>query len=134
LTLLPTKDDPRPTFFWSAEKPRGSDTWKVSTYPRLMWEASTGREIAVANAAEQATYTARGFVLSAPENAEAPDPVATMQAQLAQLSDADRKQIFEDVETARLARIKAQMGELSDEARAALIAGFAEQPKVKRTA
>lgn len=133
LRLLPTKDDPRPTFFWSAEPPRhAADLTKTTTYPRLMWEGTTGREITIKDAKEQATYTAQGFVLSPPANAEAPDPMDVIRQQLETLSPEDRKAVMLSAQAARLTKIQEAMAGLSETEMAALVASL--EPKVQKRA
>lgn len=115
LTLLPTKDDPRPTFFWSAEPPRHAvDLTRTTTYPRLMWEMSTGREVTVQDVTAEASYTAQGFTLTAPANAEAPDALAVLKAQLEMLSPEDRAVLVAAAQKDRLASIQAQIAGLSE--------------------
>jgi hypothetical protein len=133
LTLLPTKDDPRPTFFWSAEKPRNAaDLGRTTPYPRLMWETTTGREITVLNATEQATYTAQGFILTPPANAEAPDQEAIVRATLLALSPDDQRTVLLATKAARLKRVQDMAAGLGDDTFDALIASL-DTPK-KRTA
>ncbi len=132
LTLLPTKDDPRPTFFWSAEKPRNSpDLTKTMPYPRLMWHGTSGQEVTVADAKVEATYTSNGYILTPPANAEAPDAAAAMRAQLEQLSPEDRKLLVQAVQKDKMERLKAQMADLTDEEMAALLASV-EPAKQRR--
>jgi hypothetical protein len=134
LRLLPTKDDPRPTFFWSAEAPRdAADLTKTSLYPRLMWESTTGREITVVNAKDQASYTAQGFVLVAPANAETLDPSEMIRQQLEQLSPEDRKTIIAAAQKDRMARLQEAMAGLTEDELAALVASV-EPSKARRTA
>jgi len=113
LTLLPTATDPRPTFFWSAEKPR-NDPPQRAPFARLMWDGTTGREITVRSPEELATYTAKGFVLTAPGNAEAPDPADAVRAALEALSPEDRKTVLMAAQTARLARVQEMAAGLSE--------------------
>jgi len=89
LTLLPTKDDPRPTWFPSAEKPRNIDVSKTYEFPKLMWKGDTGQEITVASAEEQATKMRFGYVLTCPLAVEL-DPMEELQKQFSMLSDEDQ--------------------------------------------
>jgi hypothetical protein len=123
LRLVPTAADPRPTFYWSAESPRNAaDLSKTTPYPRLMWESKTGREITVMSAAAQETYTAQGFILTPPANAEAPDPADVMRDMLEGLSEADRKLVLHGAHQARMEQIRDMLLQLSDAERAALAA------------
>lgn len=130
LRLLPTKDDPRPTFFWSAESPRHApDLTKTTPYPRLMWHGTTGQEITVKNAEAQETHTAKGFILSPPANAEQPDPMDAIRLAFESLSPEDRATLVAAQKQSRLDTLQAQMAELSEADLEALIAGA---PKVKK--
>lgn len=140
LRLMPTANDPRPTFFWSAVSPRNAvDLGRTTAYPRLMWEASTGKEVTVGsatakpeeNAAIVAAHEARGYVLTPPGNAEAPDPADAMRDLLEGLSEKDRELVLHGARQARLAQIQTGLLELSDEDREALFAAFASEPKRK---
>ena len=82
LRLLPTKDDPRPTFFWSAEAPRNvADLTKTSPYPKLLWEPVTGTEVTAQSPEEHETLYA-GYLPLAPATAVL-DPQAELEAQFA---------------------------------------------------
>ncbi len=125
LTLLPTKDDPRPTFFWSADKPRNvGDLTKTKPYPRLMWEGLTGREVTVANAKDEAAHTAQGFLLAPPANAEKPSPFDALKDMLDGLTEADRALVLKGAHATRLDRIKEGILELGDDEREALMAAL----------
>lgn len=114
LTLPPAKDDPRPTFFWSAEKPRTSiDLTKTTLYPRLMWNATTGQEITVRDLSAEQTMTAKGFVLTCPGTAQEPDLKAQIDAALAQLSPEDRALCIEAALQDRVGKIRALMAGLT---------------------
>lgn len=131
LRLLPTKDDPRPTFFWSAEQPRNAgDLTKTSMYPRLMWHSTTGQEITVKDVEAQETHTAKGFILTPPANAEAPDPMEAIRLAFESLSPEDRATLVAAQQKSRLDTLQAQMAELSEADLEALIAGA---PKVKKS-
>jgi hypothetical protein len=129
LTLLPTKDDPRPTFFWSAEKPRnGGDLSRTEPYPRLMWHGTNGKEITVSDASAEATMTAKGFILTRPDNAEGPDLAAQLRVQLEALSPEDRAMLVKAAQADRLAKIQEQMAGLSEAELAALTASLGLEP------
>lgn len=125
LRLIPTKDDPRPTFFWSADAPRNaSDLTRTTLYPRLMWDGATGQEIAVNSAAAEHTATAKGFILTPPANAEAPDAIALLKAQLDLLSPEDRAVLVAAAQKDRLASLQAQIAGLTEAELEALTASL----------
>lgn len=133
LRIAPRADDPRPTFFWSAEAPRNAaDLTKTTPYPRLMWDVKSGKEVTVTDAAAQASYTAKGFVLTAPSNAEKP-PMESVRDLLDGLSETDRQLVLKGAHQVKLEQIQAQVLKLSDEERAELAAAL-EPAKAKRTA
>lgn len=134
LRLVPTKDDPRPTFFWSADAPRNAaDLTRTTPYPRLMWHATTGQEISVTSAAMEQSKTADGFILTPPANAEAPDPLDVIRQQLESLSPEDRATLVAAAQKDRLARIQEAMAGLSEEDLAALAASV-EGKRGRKTA
>lgn len=125
LRQLPTADDPRPTFFWSAVAPRNvGDLTKTEPYPRLMWDGKSGKEITVTDAAAQASYTAKGFVLTPPSNAEKP-PMENVKDMLDGLSVADRDLVLKGAHATKLDRIKSALLELSTDDAEALMAAMA---------
>lgn len=135
LRLPPTKDDPRPTFFWSADPPRnGVDLTKTTVYPRLMWHGVTGQEITVRDAADQQTHTAQGFVLVAPSNAEAPDPLELIRQQLEAMSPEDRQTLIAAAQRDRLAQVQEAMKGLTEDEFAALAASIEGAKRPKKTA
>ncbi len=126
LNLPPRADDPRPTFFWSAESPRnGGDLTKTKPYPRLMWSPA-GVEVTAPNLKAQETYTAQGYVLLPPADQPAPDPVDDLTAALDALSDADRKALFASVQASRIAALQEKMSALTDEQIAAIVAAASD--------
>ena len=133
LRILPRADDPRPTFFWSAEQPRHAvDLTRTMPYPRLMWHSATGQEITVANVKAQETHTAQGFILTPPANAQAPDPADAVRDALAALSPEDRKTVLLAAQQARLGRVQEAAAKLSDAELEALMAQM--EPSRKKTA
>jgi hypothetical protein len=106
LTLLPTKDDPRPTFNWSADPPRddGGESRRTFPYPRLLWMAD-GTEITVHSEAEHRGMVAQGYLEQAPGDVVI-DQTAQLQAMLDALSPADRALV---VDGKRQARVKAAL-------------------------
>jgi hypothetical protein len=121
LTLPPTATDPRPTFFWSAEKSRYTDTARTTLYPRLMWSPS-GVEVTVRDAKAEATHTAQGFVLLPPASIPAPDPVDEMADAMAALSEADRKALVASIQASRIQALQEKASLLTDEQLSALMA------------
>lgn len=131
LTLLPTKDDPRPTFFWSAEKPRhAADLSKISEFPKLMWHGTTGTEISVTSRDDQQAHLSMGYVLSAPANAVV-NPLAALQSQLDAIPESDRALLLKSIETDRINKLRAQLGELPADQLEALLANAAQPPAKK---
>jgi hypothetical protein len=132
LRTLPSATNPRPTFFWSAKSPDDAgDLTKTQPYPRLMWEIPSGREITVADAKAEATYTAQGFILTPPANAEKPSPFDALRDMLEGLSEADRQLVLKGAHATRLDRMKEGILGLSDEEREALIAALMPDQKRK---
>lgn len=80
-----------------------------------MWDGVTGAEITVYDAADQETHTARGFVLVAPVNADAPDPMETLRLALAQMSEADRTAVIAAAQRDRVAKLQEQLAALTDD-------------------
>jgi hypothetical protein len=132
LTLTPTKDDPRPTFFWSSDAPRNvGDLTRTQPFPRLMWTPS-GVEVSVASERAQRELEAEGYVLIAPVNAQAPDPMETMRQQLAMLKPEDQQLIVAAAKRDRMAKLQESLAGLSEEDLAAIVASV-EPSKPKRS-
>lgn len=132
LRTLPSATNPRPTFFWSAKSPDDAgDLSKTTPYPRLMWETPSGREITVKDAREQATYTAQGFILTPPANAEKPSPFEALKDMLEGLSKDDRELVLKGAHATRLDRMKEGILGLTDEEREALVASLMPEQKRK---
>lgn len=112
LRLLPTKDDPRPTFFWSAESPRGVDLTKTFPYPRLLW-SQDGVEVVAENATQHHAFLEDGYVETAPAMA-AIDPMAELQAELDALTPDDRALVLEAQRQDRLKALHTKLAGLSD--------------------
>ncbi len=120
LTLPPTKDDPRPTFLWSAESPRNAgDLRKVSAFPALMWHKVTGQEITVKDADEKATKTA--FYTDVAPMAVVKEPMQEMQDLLDGLSDEDRALVLEAQKQQGMEALQERLAGLSEEQLAALL-------------
>jgi hypothetical protein len=133
LRLVPTKDDPRPTFFWSADVPRNAEPERANPHYRLMWHAKTGQEITVTTAKEIEAKKAEGYILTPPANAEAPDAMEMIRQQLESLSPEDRKVLIAAAQKDRLAKVQEAMAGLSEAELAALAASL-EPAKAKRSA
>jgi hypothetical protein len=133
LRLLPTKDDPRPTFVWSAEPPRDAgDLTRTTPYPRLMWHLESGEEITVDSQASEQTMTAQGFILTAPADLPAPDPLDAMRVALEQLSPEDRALLLAAAQQDRKAALQAQLAALPESQLAALLAANGTAEPVRR--
>ncbi len=134
LRTLPSATNPRPTFFWSAKSPDDAgDLTKTTPYPRLMWEAATGKEITVSDARAESARAAQGYILTPPANAEKPSPFDALKDMLEGLSEADRQLVLKGAHATRLDRIKDGILELSDEDREALIVALLPE-KGRKTA
>lgn len=121
LRILPAADDPRPTFFWSAAPPRdGRDLTRTTLYPRLMWHGQTGQEVTASSPTAQQTYTAQGYVLVPPANAETLNPVELLRVQLAQLSPEDQALLMDGQKKARMASLAEKLAALSSDELASL--------------
>jgi hypothetical protein len=112
LRLAPTADDPRPTFFWSADPPRNEPPQKPQ-FARLMWSPD-GVEITVHSPKEQAVKEADGYVLTAPANAETPDPADAVREALKAMSPEDRAVCIQAAQATRLAKVQEAMAGLKD--------------------
>lgn len=121
LRLLPTKDDPRPTFFWSAEPPRTAvDLTRTTVYPKLLW-STTGQEITVTSAAAEQSFTAQGYQDRPPADLPVPDPMDVLRAQLDALSPQDRELLIAAQQQDRIATLKAKLVALPEDQLAALL-------------
>jgi hypothetical protein len=135
LTLLPTKDDPRPTFNWSADPPRddGGASRRTFPYPRLLW-TKDGTEITVHSEAEHRGMVAQGYLEQAPGDIVI-DQAEQLRQMLEALSPADRALV---VDGQRQARIKAALSALEElprgEADSMLESLEATSAKAKRSA
>lgn len=124
LRLLPSKDDPRPTFFPSAEAPRndGGASMKTFPYPRLLW-SSSGEEMTVHNEKEHRERVKMGYLETDPGTVVL-DSAAQMRAMLEKLSPADRDLVINGQKKARMQAIQDQLAELSDADLDAVIGSF----------
>lgn len=129
----PTADDPRPTFFWSADKPRNaSDLSKTTPYPRLMWSPD-GTEVTVINSAQQAQLEKSGYVVTPPANAVAPNEADLIRAQLALLPAEDQRMLVQAAQQARKVALQEKLAGFTEEQLAELVAGL-EPAKAKKSA
>ncbi len=120
LRLLPTKDDPRPTFFWSADQPRDYVPGAPKPYPKLMWHRETGEEITVQTAVDERAHGDL-YVTVAPTNAVAQTPMDWMREALEALSPEERTLVVEGQKQDRLTEIRNKLASLSPEALESLL-------------
>ena len=134
LRMLPTKDDARPTFFWSAEPPRNAgNLTRPGPFVALLWHKETGQEITVSDRKVYETYTAPGSVyVTYPPFAVEVDPMDALAAQIDALSEGDRAALIEAQRQDRIAAMRKKLGELSEEKLAILLAQT-EKPVEKPT-
>ena len=122
LRLLPRADDPRPTFFATAEVPRDWVTTTQKNYPRLMW-APSGQEITIPDTPDaekvQKGYEAKGYSHTPPADVT---PMDAIEREMRQLSEEDRAFVLEEQRKARMSKLQAKIANLSD-ADLATIAG-----------
>jgi hypothetical protein len=127
LRLLPTKDDPRPTFFMSAEAPRNAgDLTRTTLYPRLMWHGETGAEITVTDARSFTAHLERGYVELPPFEIVL-DPMDALAAQIDALSADDREALIESQRQDRIGAMRQKLAALSED-KLAILLGQAEAP------
>ena len=131
LRILPRADDPRPTFFWSAEAPRyGVDLTKTSEFPKLMWQGATGQEITVISVEEQQRRISMGYVLHAPASVVI-DPMDVIRAEWETFSPEDQRLILESQKQERIGALMKKLSTLP-ESRLAEFAAIAEPPKAQK--
>jgi hypothetical protein len=129
LTLTPTKDDPRPTFFWSAEKPRDGSGFKTSEFPKLMWSPK-GQEITVISRTMQAERERQGYLLTCPADVVI-EPLDLVRAQWEALSAEDREVLTESYRQDRRNALLAKMGSLDPSQIETLLASQDKQARRK---
>jgi hypothetical protein len=135
LLLLPTKDDPRPTFYWSAEAPRNDPhvtDQHLYDQGKLLW-SKDGVEIVVYSAEQEADKLAQGYLTVAPGSVEI-DPLASLTAQLEALPAELRGQLVESQQKERLKRMETQLADLDPEALATILAALEPKKAAKKTA
>ena len=132
LRLAPTADDPRPTFFLSAESPRDWDTTKPGPYAQLMWNKETGDEITVHSEAERAAH-ADAYTTTPPQNR-----VLTQAQQvadlLASLSPEDRAAVIKAQQMRRLEAASTAMAGLTDDQLDAVLKALPQPQAGRKTA
>lgn len=114
LRLLPTADDPRPTFFWSAESPRDVDVTKTTPYPRLLWHVESGEEITVLDLEAHQAKEAEGCWTETAPSEVPVDPMAAIQAELDALTPTERATVLEAQRQQRLQSLQTKIAALSD--------------------
>lgn len=129
LRLLPTKDDPRPTFFWSAEQPRDYVPGAPKLYPKLMWHRESGEEITVQTSADERAH-ADLYVTVQPTNAVA-TPMDWMRDALESLTPEERALVVDGQKQDRLTEIRNKLAVLSPDALESLLATAESSAKRK---
>lgn len=130
LTLLPTAEDPRPTFFWSALPPRdGVDLTRTTEFPKLMWHGQTGTEIAVTSRDDQQAHLSMGYILHAPAGLVV-DPMDAIRAAWDALSAEDQVLLVEAQKQDRINALRAKLSQLEPDKLEALLASA--EPKAKK--
>jgi len=112
LRLLPTKDDPRPTFFWSAE-PSRDFVVTHTPYPRLLWHGVTNTEVTVYSQREHLEHVESGYV-EQPIGTVVVDPVQSLADQLAGLPKDEQTLILAAQQATRRESLTAKLASLSD--------------------
>lgn len=115
LRLMPRKDDPRPTFFATAEVPRDWNTTEQHEFPKLMWSPA-GVEVRI-DAGKDAKMQElalehKGYLHTAPADES---PLDAVEREMAQLSEEDRTMVLEMQRKARMGRLQERIADLSDE-------------------
>ena len=121
LRLMPTKDDPRPTFFWSAEAPRNAvDLARVTEFPKLLWHGDSGQEVTAISGEEQARYLSMGYQFTAP-SAMVIDPMDVIRAEWERFSPEDQAAIVASQQKDRIAAMVARLSTLPEDRLEALL-------------
>lgn len=133
LRLLPTADDPRPTFFWSVDPPRdGRDLTRGTPYPRLLWHVDSGEEITVLDLEAHQAKQAEGCWTETAPSAGPVDPMADMQAALDALTPEDRALVVAAQQQTRLQEITAKLSKLSPSTLELLLTAAKDEATGKR--
>jgi len=134
LRLLPTADDPRPTFFMSTETPRDWIVGPGTPFPRLRWHAETGEEITVQDPEHLALKARQGYTLDTPLAAVVADPVLDLSRALAGLPEAEQRAILAAQGQQRTATLTAQLAALPPDELERLVAALNLTSAKKKTA
>ena len=129
LRLLPTKDDPRPTFFMSADPPRNAgDLTRTTPFPALLWHPETGVELTVTDAKTYTVYLSEGY-LTHPLYAIEHDPMDLLAAQLDALSEQDREALIESQRQDRISDMRRKLAAMPEDKLAILLGQAERKPK-----
>lgn len=132
LRLLPTADDPRPTFYFQ-ETPRAfGDVSRGTPYPRLMWHVDTDVEITVLDLEAHQAKQAEGCWTETAPSAAPVDPMADMQAALDALTPEDRALVVAAQQKQRLDQITAQLAKLAPSTLESLLTAAKDEATGKR--
>ena len=128
LELKPTADDPRPTFFWSAEPPRSR---KVERPPfrQLLWHGESGREITVKSEEELQRKIREGYELR-PRTAVVYTAGERAEMLFNALSEDDKQMVLEQRRQSRIAKAHEALAALNDEDAATIVATPKKAKKV----
>ena len=111
LRPIPTADDPRPTFFWSAKSPRdGVDLTRTTPFPRLLWnKAGGGTDFGVFRLKRWRSKCHKaGCSLMAPTDMPAPDPSEMVRMEWASFTDDERAMMLEATQTQKRAGARSE--------------------------
>jgi hypothetical protein len=111
LTLKPTADDPRPTWFMSAEPPRNAVPQRPA-FRQLLWHQETGREITVKSAEELERKIREGYGLKPPQ-AMVLSAADRAEQLFNALSDDDKALVLEQQRQSKIARATEALAALS---------------------
>jgi len=114
LRLQPTAQDPRPTFFWSADPPRDENVTITTEYPKLLFHQVSGDEFPVYSKDQEVAKLADPAWGRVAPVKVAIDPLEAVRSELANLSDADRALVIEMQRQERIQTLKAKMAALPD--------------------
>ncbi len=130
LRLLPRADDPRPTFYASAQVPRDWDTTTQHEFPKLMWTPE-GTEVVILNSPDakktEKAWEAKGYSHIPPADVT---PFDAVEREMRQLTDEERAYVLDLQRQARIAKIQDKLGRLT-ESELAMI-GAAAPAKAKK--
>lgn|SRR5262245_49752785 len=125
LTLKPSKDDPRPTFFQETD---GREFLPIrhSPFPKLLWNRDTGEEVTVKTVHEERELGSHWTTV--PPSTAPLDPETYARKLFDALSPDDQAFILEHQRQMRLEQVKKAMGQLS-ESQAATVLSTLKGPK-----